>query len=37
MSAAKAAGTRCVAVAITHVGEDLAGADLTAVGRPLFS
>ncbi|MEU7897031.1 hypothetical protein AB0B45_29730 [Nonomuraea sp. NPDC049152] len=42
MSAAKAAGTRCVAVATTHVGEDLAGADLvvadlTAAGRPLFS
>ncbi|MFD1931721.1 HAD family hydrolase [Nonomuraea mangrovi] len=42
ITAAKAAGMRCVAVATTHVGEDLAGADLvvadlTAVGWPLFS
>ncbi|MFE3447310.1 HAD family hydrolase [Nonomuraea sp. NPDC059194] len=42
ITAAKAAGMRCVAVATTHVGEDLADADLvvadlTGVDWPLFS
>ncbi|GAA2642162.1 HAD family hydrolase [Nonomuraea recticatena] len=42
ISAAKAAGMKCVAVATTHAGEDLADADLvvadlTAVGWPPFS